>query len=627
MKKAIFLAVPTLLLFAGCNMNNASQDQNTDPVAPADSKKTEWEALPKGRNYLQTGKDSAGNPNYTPVTLLDTMALIEGDIVVASGSEQMEKLRAALVDPNQPGAHGLAKSSGFIRNSTYAGGANAWPGGYIPYLISGAVNRSTIERAVFEFNQSGSGITYVPRKISDLQGVVFIPAYQQNSSSAVGLTTPGQWQPISLVSTASTGSIMHEMGHAAGLYHEHTRPDRGNFVDLSTTGIDQLGTWATNYSILTDGSMIGDYDYNSIMHYSNGTAVFNNPDGTNYNVTLTAKNGQGTGNIRLSSGDKGSLWNIQISQNPWLPTSAIGGVADKLTKPFAIPNNGVYNRFLINYDPATGNSNVTTMNDDNSMGSSVQNVNVGAGYTLVLPYRSGLGATCMLFYSSATGATKLYNIIGASGALGSVIGTSSWFTGWTTIEFYEVGTKRFWFFQNAASLAVNIWGITDGGDLGPNTYSSTWPGWNYSKPFYIETAPGEATAFFLFHHSSGLTRIRKMTSTGLLGATVADVTLPKLPIVGMWQSVGKAYMAMANGTVLYIVDFDNTGFRTTGLPFYRLVRTSLAVDHIESFPGIYVNNPSGSIVDNKLLDFHQVTTLKWTGLNSVLFTGLLAPYH
>src|SRR4051812_8498041 len=100
MKKASLFAVPAILFLAGCNLDS-SHDQSTAPADSDDTKAAGWEALPEGRTYLPAGADSEGTPLFTPVRLLDTMALIEGDIIVASGKEQMEKLRAELVDPKE----------------------------------------------------------------------------------------------------------------------------------------------------------------------------------------------------------------------------------------------------------------------------------------------------------------------------------------------------------------------------------------------------------------------------------------------------------------------------------------------------------------------------------------------
>jgi hypothetical protein len=630
MKKASLFTVPALCFLAGCNLDS-SHEQSTAPGAPDDAKAAEWEPLPEGRSYLLTGTDSAGTPIYTPVRLLDTLALIEGDIIIAAGREQMEKLRADLVDPKEARPAALAKASGFVKSSTYTGGANSWPGGYIPYLIGGGVDRFAIESAVYEFNQTGSGITYVPRRASDAQGVVFVPASEQVSSSSTGMNALGQWQPINLIQGASNSSIMHEMGHAAGLYHEHTRPDRGTYITITTTGTDQLDMWNRAYKTKTDGTNVGDYDLKSIMHYGNGTASIKNPDGTYYKITLTARNGQSTGNSRLSEGDKVSLWGVSVNQNPFYGVSAIGNVSGKISKAYVTYANGTYRRFVIIYDRNTGNANVTALNDNNSVSNSVQNLVVGAGFTTVLPYNTESAAPCMLFYKASTGELKIYNVFVTAGALNPTPaysgGPGSWNTGWTTIEPYESGSTRFLFFQNASTSDVSIWRLRDNGFLETETYTGNWSGWVYSKPFYIEGGIGKLTPYFVFRSNTGLTRIQEMTSIGTPGGIVADLQLPNYTTVGLWQSVSKAYLALTNGNGLFIVDMDNTGFRKTGLPYFRVSSLANPIAQIDAATALRSINTSGNFVTNKYYDFKQVMTYRFTTFPNSLYTGLMAPFH
>ena len=66
--------------------------------------------------------------------------------------------------------------------------------------------------------------------------------------------------------------IIHELGHAIGFYHEHTRPDRDNYVDVIYDNIQEgfedqfykFGRGRTNTLGLG-------YDIQSIMHYDSRT--------------------------------------------------------------------------------------------------------------------------------------------------------------------------------------------------------------------------------------------------------------------------------------------------------------------------------------------------------------------
>ena len=73
--------------------------------------------------------------------------------------------------------------------------------------------------------------------------------------------------------------VIHELGHAVGFYHEHTRPDRDNYIDVIydniETGLEDQFHKARNGE--TDTLGLG-YDLQSIMHYNRGTFSRNGLD-------------------------------------------------------------------------------------------------------------------------------------------------------------------------------------------------------------------------------------------------------------------------------------------------------------------------------------------------------------
>ena len=69
---------------------------------------------------------------------------------------------------------------------------------------------------------------------------------------------------------------MHEIGHALGLWHEHTREDRHKYIQINYEYIDKDKKFNFDPYICTQTSLasncegpkkFGQYDYWSIMHY------------------------------------------------------------------------------------------------------------------------------------------------------------------------------------------------------------------------------------------------------------------------------------------------------------------------------------------------------------------------
>lgn len=112
-----------------------------------------------------------------------------------------------------------------------------------------------------------------------------------------GRNDAGQW--VSLELNPSFRAAVHEIGHAIGLYHEHIRPDRNNYITVHYDRIDpsftQMQIEANWYPVSTGNySMFGALDYNSIMMYDQmaGAAgslpvitVNGNPAGYTVNTT------------------------------------------------------------------------------------------------------------------------------------------------------------------------------------------------------------------------------------------------------------------------------------------------------------------------------------------------------
>ena len=88
-------------------------------------------------------------------------------------------------------------------------------------------------------------------------------------SSNVGMVTARGTVGVSRTFLSSNctniGSILHELGHVLGRYHEHSRIDRDNYVEILYQNIYAYAI--SNFFIYLDTNTPIAYDYNSIMHY------------------------------------------------------------------------------------------------------------------------------------------------------------------------------------------------------------------------------------------------------------------------------------------------------------------------------------------------------------------------
>src|SRR6202011_5271234 len=76
----------------------------------------------------------------------------------------------------------------------------------------------------------------------------------------------GGEQAIGGSSACSLGTILHEMGHTIGLWHEQSRSDRDTYVNVMFNNIIK-GSRSNFDQQLDNAQNLTLYDYASVMHY------------------------------------------------------------------------------------------------------------------------------------------------------------------------------------------------------------------------------------------------------------------------------------------------------------------------------------------------------------------------
>ena len=65
--------------------------------------------------------------------------------------------------------------------------------------------------------------------------------------------------------------IVHEIGHAVGFYHEQSRSDRDDYVEILTSNIPS--NKLHNFRKANTKNMGVKYDYESVMHYGKNVSI------------------------------------------------------------------------------------------------------------------------------------------------------------------------------------------------------------------------------------------------------------------------------------------------------------------------------------------------------------------
>jgi hypothetical protein len=129
---------------------------------------------------------------------------------------------------------------------------------------------ANIQTAINTFNADFSGlIQWVPWTSSDGSYYVEINLNQYDFSgeceAAEGYEAEAG-QPMDGSAACTVGTILHEMGHVIGLWHEFERPDRNSYVTVNYNNVIK-GSWGNFQTLTQNAQILGPYDYASLMQY------------------------------------------------------------------------------------------------------------------------------------------------------------------------------------------------------------------------------------------------------------------------------------------------------------------------------------------------------------------------
>ena len=266
------------------------------------------------------------------------------------------------------------------RNRRAAGhNIDLWVNGIVPYIISCAFpsNNQALIRFAMDRWENTTCLQFVPRRSYHSDYIYF-----QNSNdgcySYVG--RKGGKQIINLERNSKCGSrfgtILHEIAHATGFWHEQARPDRDNYVRIIDENIKSEGERQfmkrNDFDVDYQGTS---YDYGSIMHYPERAFVINSCDDCKtievsneeaYEAQGSPKLGQRTG---LSSSDIQQMNRLYSCSGPGvcgiltvvvrhgrnLEEASDFGIfrPDPYVEIIAVDNRGIHHRKVTNYESNT----------------------------------------------------------------------------------------------------------------------------------------------------------------------------------------------------------------------------------------------------------------------------------
>ena len=164
-----------------------------------------------------------------------------------------------------PAPAGPSRSSLAIDESRYLWTKNGAGLATIPYVITqGSTN---LTNALGQFNAGFSGvIQFSPRNGETAYVNIILDPADFSGVCQADEGMGGAEQFIRGSGACTVATLLHEMGHALGLLHEHTRPDRDSFVAVNYGAIIKASRG--NFDKQTYNYQdLGLYDYASVMEY------------------------------------------------------------------------------------------------------------------------------------------------------------------------------------------------------------------------------------------------------------------------------------------------------------------------------------------------------------------------
>lgn len=149
-----------------------------------------------------------------------------------------------------------------------------WDDAVIPYEIDKVFSdeRAALFRSAMRHWENYTCVKFVERLADEHKNYIVFTERSCGCCSFVGKRGNGP-QAISIGKHCDKfGIVVHELGHVVGFWHEHTRPDRDQHVQILNKNIMPGQEYNFNKLTKDEVNSLGlAYDYDSILHYATNT--------------------------------------------------------------------------------------------------------------------------------------------------------------------------------------------------------------------------------------------------------------------------------------------------------------------------------------------------------------------
>ncbi|CAD6191889.1 unnamed protein product [Caenorhabditis auriculariae] len=220
-------------------------------------------------DFVNAANSPVAKPSPAEIEAMQNSLLFEGDIIgIPSDTDAVISKRMRddpLLDEDEIFRKPYHSSLNLV---TYPD--KLWTDGQVPYMLEeGMTNdqRAAIAQAFDEYKQK-TCVRFVPRTDDDFDYIYVKRNVAFGCSSYVGRAGGNQTVSLEVDKCFSKGIIAHELMHALGFFHEHSRTDRDQFVDIVEENI-RPGMMRNfeKYPRKIIDPLGMPYDYESVMHY------------------------------------------------------------------------------------------------------------------------------------------------------------------------------------------------------------------------------------------------------------------------------------------------------------------------------------------------------------------------